>query len=255
MEVVVPMRETSAMLCELEEMIAAPLALEGVSVRGKDVVLFGSIPHDERTANYALGYGFSLAALEMAEAHGGRAYSTGAYLSSRAERILGQSRLDAMRQSKRKNDPSGILNPGKVYVSNAIGPVLGAGIRIAPTVRAVANRLGRPQPPRERPAPNKQFLPDVAGYAYACAQCGYCVDICPQFQEDGWESSSPRGKWFLLKGVQEGRERFDAQLRDIIGLCVQCGKCDEVCQLDLPIEPSWRKMKDNLFEGVLTRTS
>jgi FAD/FMN-containing dehydrogenase/ferredoxin len=254
-EVVVPTRNVGAVIGEIERRIQAPLALEGLSVRGEEVVLLGLIPHDERTAGYTFGYGFSLDALRIAEAHGGRAYSTGAYFSGRAERVLGLPKLAVLKRDQHEHDPDGILNPGKVCSSSAVGTLIAMASSIAPIVRQTANRFGKPQVPVERPARNKQLTADVASYAYACAQCSYCVDVCPQFQEDGWESSSPRGKWFLLKGIQEGHERFDTQLRDIIGLCVQCGKCDEVCQLDLPIEPSWRKLKDRLFQGVLTRTS
>jgi len=254
-EVVVPTANVGVVIGEIEQRIQAPLALEGLSVKGEEVVLLGMIPHDERSAGYTFGYGFSLDALRIAEAHGGRAYSTGAYFSGRAERVLGRHKLEVLKRDQRNHDPQGILNPGKVCSSTVLGTFVEAASSVAPVVRLAANRLGQPQAPLERLAPNKQLAPDIANHAYACAQCSYCVDICPQFQEDGWESSSPRGKWFLLRGVQQGHERFDAQLTDIIGLCVQCGKCDEVCQLDLPIEPSWRTLKDGLFQGVLTRTS
>jgi ferredoxin len=241
---------------ELESRIHAPLALEGLSVRGDEIVLLGLIPHDERLAGYTLGYGFALSAIDIAERHGGRAYGTGVYFSGRADRILGAEKVEVLKESKRRNDPSRILNPGKVHARTAIGATVNMAAVGEPLVRTLANQFGRPMAPAERAATDREILPDVAGYAYACAQCGYCVDICPQFQEEGgWESSGPRGKWFLLKGVLEGREHLDAQMRDIIGLCVQCGKCDEVCQLELPMDTSWRKLKDSLFQGILTRTS
>jgi hypothetical protein len=75
-----------------------------------------------------------------------------------------------------------------------------------PLVRTFANLLGRPAVPLERKAPAKGFPADVASYAYACAQCGYCVDTCTLYQGRGWESGGPRGKWSFLKDVLEGRD-------------------------------------------------
>jgi FAD/FMN-containing dehydrogenase/ferredoxin len=255
-EVVVPTSQFAPVFSELEQRLSTPVAFEALSVRGNEMVLLGLIPHDERTAAYTFGYGFALSGIQVAEQHGGRAYSTGRYFGGRANQILGNRKIRVLESAKQENDPAGVLNPGKViFGEDALRRVVGLATSAEPLLRGAANLFGRPAPPMERVAPNKRLPPDAAGYAYACAQCGYCVDVCPQFQQDGWESSSPRGKWFLLKGVLETSEQFDNQLRDIFGLCTHCGKCDEVCQIDLPIEPSWRKVKGALFDGILTRTS
>jgi FAD/FMN-containing dehydrogenase/ferredoxin len=255
-EVVVPLDSLALTLEELERRINPPMALEGLLVRGNEVVLTGLLPHDERTNAYAAGHGFVISALEAAERCGGRPYSTGRLLASRSRQILGDDRLETLRFWKRKNDPVGILNPGKVFDGGGVlNHVVGAAWKAEPLARNVAGRFGRPATTTGRRAANQKILPDVIEHAYACAQCGYCVDVCPQFQEAGWESCGPRGKWFLIKDVLEGRDRFDIELTDIFGMCVHCGKCDEVCQLDLPIESSWRRVKASLFDGVLTRTS
>src|SRR5438128_2134104 len=88
-EVVVPLASLPAVLSELEQNIKAPLAIEGLSVRGEEIVLLGFIPHDERTVGYTFGYGFAVSAIRSAERHGGRAYSTGRYFASRAESLFG----------------------------------------------------------------------------------------------------------------------------------------------------------------------
>jgi FAD/FMN-containing dehydrogenase/ferredoxin len=255
-EVVVPASKLAEVLRDLDRAINAPLAIEGLSIRGEEVLLLGFIPHDERTLGYTFGYGFALSAIRIAEKHGGRACSTGRYFGSRAEQVLGRDKVEALKQAKMQNDPDGILNPGKVIFGN--GP-LGTAIRLAaaaePLVRTLANVFGRPATPMERAAPNKRVLPEVAGHALACAQCGYCVDICPQFQGDGWESSGPRGKWFFVKTVLNGGDRFDNAMTDVFGACERCGKCDDVCQLDLPILTSWGQLHTSLLRGILTRTS
>ena len=66
---------------------------------------------------------------------------------------------------------------------------------------------------------------DVAWYAYGCSQCGYCIDQCDQFYGRGWESQSPRGKWYWAREYMEGREkmepghgRHDTRLHDLRAL-------------------------------------
>ncbi|HEX8969604.1 MAG TPA: FAD-binding and (Fe-S)-binding domain-containing protein [Chloroflexota bacterium] len=248
-EVVVPIGALPAVLRDLAKNIKAPLAIEGLSVHGQEVVLLGFIPHDERKLGYTFGYGFALSAIRAAERHGGRAYSTGRYFTSRAESILGRTRMAALKQARARNDPRGILNPGKVVSGTGlIGGVIGLAASFEPVVRRFANLLGRPPEPMERKVAARGFPADVATYAYACAQCGYCVDTCTLFQARGWESSGPRGKWSFMKDVLEGRDTFDQQMTDTFLLCTTCEKCDVACQLDLPIEPSWGLLRGNLVQ-------
>ncbi len=248
-EVVVPLETLAALLDELGARVKAPLAIEGLSVRGNEIVLLGFIPHDERTLGYTFGYGFALSAIRAAERHGGRGYSIGRYFSSRADAVLGPERIEQLKLARGRNDPSGILNPGKlVFGTGLIGGVIGMAAGMEPLVRGFANLLGRPAEPMERKAPAKGFPADVASYAYACAQCGYCVDTCTLYQGRGWESSGPRGKWSFLRDVLEGHDKFDQQMTDTFLLCTTCEKCDIVCQLDLPIEPTWGLLRGNLVQ-------
>ncbi len=249
-EVVVPLAALPAVLEDLARSIKAPLAIEGMSVRGQEVVLLGFIPHDERSLGFTFGYGFALSAIAAAERHGGRAYSVGRYFSSRAETLFGPERVQAMKLAKGRNDPTGILNPGKlVFGTGPIGTVIGLASGMEPLVRGFANLFGRPAEPMERKAPAKGFPADVASYAYACAQCGYCVDTCTLYQGRGWESSAPRGKWSFLKDVLEGKDHFDQRMTDTFLLCTTCEKCDIACQLDLPIEPTWGLLRGNLVQA------
>jgi hypothetical protein len=59
-EVVVPLANLPAVLDDLAAAIKAPLAIEGLSVHGQEIVLLGFIPHDERTLGYTFGYGYAL---------------------------------------------------------------------------------------------------------------------------------------------------------------------------------------------------
>jgi Fe-S oxidoreductase/FAD/FMN-containing dehydrogenase len=248
-EVVVPVASLADTLDELDRALAAPLAIEGFSVRGGEVVLLGFIPHDERTLAYNFGYGFALSAIAIAEKHGGRGYGTGRYFGSKAKSILGPEKIAALRRYRAEVDPAGLLNPGKVVFGNGlIGRAIGVASLAEPIVRIFANLLGKPAEPIEKPRSIKGFPADVSYYAYACAQCGYCVDDCTLYQGRGWESAGPRGKWSFLKDVLEGRDKFDQQMTDTFLLCTTCEKCDVTCQLDLPIEPSWGRLRGNLVQ-------
>ncbi len=100
----------------------------------------------------------------------------------------------------------------------------------------------------ERPKETIRGIPgDVAWYAYGCSQCGYCVDECDQFYGRGWESQSPRGKWYWLREYLEGREKWDQFMVDTMVSCTTCELCNHRCSASLPIEPSWMKLRGQLI--------
>ncbi len=100
----------------------------------------------------------------------------------------------------------------------------------------------------ERPDKPVRGIPgDVAWYAYACSQCGYCVDECDQFYGRGWESQSPRGKWYWLREYMEGRAEWDQTMVDTFLVCTTCELCNLRCSAALPIEPCWMKLRGKLI--------
>ena len=100
----------------------------------------------------------------------------------------------------------------------------------------------------ERPNKPARGIPaDVAWYAYACSQCGYCVEECDQFYGRGWESQSPRGKWYWLREYLEGKERWNQSMVDTMLACTTCELCNRRCSASLPIEPSWMKLRGQLM--------
>jgi len=94
--------------------------------------------------------------------------------------------------------------------------------------------------------PVRDIPADVAWYAYSCSQCGYCVEECDQFYGRGWESQSPRGKWYWLREYMEGREEWDQFMVDTILVCTTCELCNLRCSAALPIEQSWMKLRGRL---------
>ena len=250
-EVVVPLSSFGAVMTEIEGKVDQPIVKEGTVIRkGKDgrpeVVILGFIPSDQRRFNYNLIFALALSVLKIARKHGGRAYSTGLYFKAKADDVLGRDRLERLARFKKEIDPAGIFNPGKVLKGGLLDIAMGAGEVVEPLLRPIGNRaltkIG------ERPATAVRDIPaDIAWYAYSCSQCGYCVEECDQFYGRGWESQSPRGKWYWLREYMEGREQWDQNMVDTILSCTTCELCNLRCSASLPIEPSWMKLRGQLI--------
>jgi len=246
-EIVVPLSALGEVMEEIEDKVKQPLVKEGVVIRKgingqPEVVILGFIPGDERKFTYNLVFGLTLTVTKIAEKHGGRAFATGIYLGKKAPKILGENRVKQLKTLKAQIDPKSIMNPGKVI---AVG-LLGTAIRLTgffePLLRLVGNSVVT-QIGEHTTKPIRGIPADVAWYAYGCSQCGYCVDECDQFYGRGWESQSPRGKWYWLREYMEGREEWDQRMVDTILVCTTCELCNLRCSASLPIEPSWMKLR------------
>jgi Fe-S oxidoreductase len=250
-EVVIPLSALGDVMTEIEGKIDQPLVKEGVIIRqgkgGKpEVVILGFIPSDQRKFSYNFVFGLALTLMKIAEKHGGRPYATGMYFGSQADAILGKERAQRLRAFKAQIDPKDMMNPGKVISKGLAGRVLALARAFEPLARPFGNHVitlvgERPtEPVRNIPA-------DVAWYAYGCSQCGYCIDECDQFYGRGWESQSPRGKWYWLREYMEGREEWDQFMVDTMLVCTTCELCNLRCSATLPIEPSWMKLRGKLI--------
>lgn len=63
-----------------------------------------------------------------------------------------------------------------------------------------------------------------------CIHCGLCLRTCPTYQLTGAESSSPRGRIWLMRAVAEGKlDARDEQYRDELDFCLVCRHCESVC--------------------------
>ena len=257
-EVVVPLNRLGEALPDIEDRIDLPLVIEGMVTRGTgdpEVVLLGFMPHDERKLTYNLAFGLSLLPIGAAKRHGGRVYGSGLYFAHEAEDVLGAERVERLRAFKEEIDPRGIMNPGKVLANGRlVNSFLQTAEAFEPLVGTVGNATGVPYGERTKGSGRRGVPDDVAWYAHACAQCGYCVDSCDQFYGRGWESESPRGKWFFLKEYMAGRAELTQDWVDKFIACTTCELCNVACPLDLPNEPSWLSMRGELIHerGELT---
>ncbi len=250
-EVVVPLSRLGEVMKEIEQKVDQPIVKEGVVIRESqngepEVVILGFIPSDQRKLNYSFVFGLALTIMKIAEKYGGRPYATGLYFARMADRIMGNEKVARIRAFKDKVDPRKILNPGKVIDGGITGLMMKIALAFEPLIRPLGNsvttHLG------ERPSKPVRDIPaDVAWYAYGCSQCGYCIDECDQFYGRGWESQSPRGKWYWLREYMEGREEWDQFMVDTILVCTTCELCNLRCSASLPIEPSWMKLRGKLI--------
>jgi Fe-S oxidoreductase/FAD/FMN-containing dehydrogenase len=244
-ELVVPLEALHDVLSEIGSKIQQPLVLDGILTKGREVVILGFIPHDQRSLRFNVAFVLALSAIKIAKAHGGRPYASGLYFAREAPRVLGAQRLDAVRDMKAKLDPNRVMNPGKILDNGLLGTFMGLAEIFEPLARPVGNVAKSPL--GERFEAKMDIPADVAWYAYACAQCGACVAECDQFYGRGWESQTPRGKWFFLRDVMEGRAEFNQKMVDSFLACTTCEVCNVKCPLELPIEPAWLDMRGRLI--------
>jgi Fe-S oxidoreductase/FAD/FMN-containing dehydrogenase len=251
-EIVVPLEELGKVMEEIERKINQPVVKEGVVIRkgkgGKpEVVILGFIPSDQRKFSYNFVFGLVLTIIKIAEDHGGRPYSTGLYFTGKIKEIMGRDRAEQIKDFKKQVDKNRVLNPDKVFSGKIVGRVLSLASFFEPLIRPLGNnvstRVGEriTEPVRGIPA-------NVAWYAYGCSQCGYCVDECDQFYGRGWESQSPRGKWYWLREFMEGRVKWNQFMVDTILVCTTCELCNVRCSAALPIESSWMELRGQLVQ-------
>lgn len=250
-EVVIPLSSLGNMMAEVEKKVSQPVVKEGLVIRQgagghPEVAILGFIPSDQRKFSYNFIFILALTIMKIAEKNGGRPYATGLYFTGKAGLILGKERLERLKAFKALVDPGNILNPGKVMQGGLMASALNLGAAIEPLIRPLGNhassKIG------DQPTKSVRDIPaDVAWYAYTCSQCGYCVEECDQFYGRGWESQSPRGKWYWLREYMAGREQWDQKMVDTFLVCTTCEMCDTRCSTNLPIEPSWMKLRGLLI--------
>jgi Fe-S oxidoreductase len=62
-----------------------------------------------------------------------------------------------------------------------------------------------------------------------CTQCGYCKEVCPVFEDLGWDSASPRGRVALAYGLYMGDIEPDESVLERLFQCTTCEDCKRRC--------------------------
>ncbi len=238
-ESVIPLSGLKAALDELTGTFGE-LALEGTLIGGREVAIQSFALGDEcLPLHYALDFTKSLQVMDIAFKHGGFPYSLGMFFTNLAPSKFGEGRYQELRNVKHALDPNDLFNPDKSLSSK----------NRALTAAMSAARLGRPFAgaaaavlPKirkgERPLP-----PDLTKDAFVCVQCGYCRPVCSLYSGRGWESATPRGKFYFLREYAHGNIDFDQDEVDTFLLCTTCKRCNPVCQVNIPIQEDFDEMR------------
>jgi glycolate oxidase iron-sulfur subunit len=62
-----------------------------------------------------------------------------------------------------------------------------------------------------------------------CVHCGLCLQACPTYVELGTEMDSPRGRIYLMKGLEDGMLRMTPDVARHLDLCLGCRACETAC--------------------------
>jgi len=62
-----------------------------------------------------------------------------------------------------------------------------------------------------------------------CVHCGLCLQACPTYVELGTEMDSPRGRIYLMKGLEEGTLPMTPDVARHLDLCLGCRACETAC--------------------------
>lgn len=62
-----------------------------------------------------------------------------------------------------------------------------------------------------------------------CIKCGYCKAPCPVYREFNEETTGPRGRVRLIRGVCTSEQALTARYARLMDLCISCRACSAEC--------------------------
>ncbi|HEY9884400.1 MAG TPA: heterodisulfide reductase-related iron-sulfur binding cluster, partial [Thermosynechococcaceae cyanobacterium] len=87
--------------------------------------------------------------------------------------------------------------------------------------------------------PNLDFSPSLLAFDAhnppdptlidACVHCGFCLSTCPSYRVLGKEMDSPRGRIYLMDGVNEGQIPLSTATTQHFDSCLGCLACVTTC--------------------------
>jgi FAD/FMN-containing dehydrogenase/Fe-S oxidoreductase len=161
------------------------------------------------------------------------------------EKLFGKELTDAFREVKKSFDPTGIMNPGKIFDT----PDIKENLRFGDTYRTIeiTTRLD---------------FKKEGGFAAAVEMCngvGACRKVnagamCPSYMATREEKHTTRGRANALRGVLSGSlptESFNSKnMLDVLDLCLGCKSCKSEC----PSNVDMAKIKyEYLYQYYKTR--
>ncbi|MBE9031501.1 4Fe-4S dicluster domain-containing protein [filamentous cyanobacterium LEGE 11480] len=115
----------------------------------------------------------------------------------------------------------------------------------------------------EKPATAQDFLgfdptnPPDPNQIDACVHCGFCLATCPSYRVIGKENDSPRGRIYLMDGINTGEVEFTDTSIQHFDSCLGCLACVTTCpsgvQYDQLIEATRAQVTRNADRPLMER--
>jgi len=86
-----------------------------------------------------------------------------------------------------------------------------------------------------------------------CVHCGLCLSSCPTYIETGRETSSPRGRIYLMRGIAEGRAQLGEAMAEEAYLCLGCRACESACPSGVQYGAMLESVRASVDEAGLRR--
>jgi glycolate oxidase iron-sulfur subunit len=62
-----------------------------------------------------------------------------------------------------------------------------------------------------------------------CVHCGFCLAVCPTYDQLGIEDDSPRGRLHLIRSLGAGNLELTPKVLKHLDLCLACRACESAC--------------------------
>ena len=70
-----------------------------------------------------------------------------------------------------------------------------------------------------------------------CNRCGICASVCPAYNTNPKEATSPRARNQALRLLLEGKidiKKHPNELKELVTSCALCGRCEQACPGQIP---------------------
>lgn len=161
--------------------------------------------------------------------------------------FLGEEKITALREYKKKIDPGNIFNPGKLTQRElVVMPYTFSFNRLIKDINKTA-------------LPGKENLIDLLLNIQTCTRCGKCKQVCPMYLPQKGLLFHPRNKNITLGALVEAiyysqlqtgepEARLLGELRKILEHCTACGKCYAICPVKIRTQDVTLAMRSYLEE-------
>lgn len=108
----------------------------------------------------------------------------------------------------------------------------------------------------ETPSPPIRSSHDLLQYEKTldCVHCGLCLASCPTYDLLSRETTSPRGRIYLMRGLAEGKIEPTAPVVRDLDLCLVCRACEPVCPAGVHFGEMMEFVRTEILEDARAKT-